>query len=307
MIENDAPLFGRLMTAMVTPFDDSGKIDFKSVEKIVDHLISTGTTTILVSGTTGESPTLSDDEKSQLLKSVIAKVDGRVKVVMGTGSNDTEKSVRASQAAEKLGADGLLIVAPYYNKPSQAGIEAHVAKIASSTTVPIIVYNIPGRTGINIAADTMLRIAEKNSTVHAVKESSGDVDQVAEIARRGKGDFRIYSGDDNLTLPFLSVGACGVVSVVSHVAGSQIAQMMEKYFAGDINGARSLHGKYLPLFKGLFRAPNPTCVKYALSTMGLCKENLRLPLIPLDKSQKAELDAVLSDLGIKGEASVASK
>jgi 4-hydroxy-tetrahydrodipicolinate synthase len=308
MIKNDAPLFGRLITAMVTPFGDDGKIDFKAVEKLVNHLIATGTTTILVSGTTGESPTLSDDEKAELLKAVIGHVDGRVKVIMGAGSNDTEKSVKSSQAAEKIGADGLLIVAPYYNKPSQAGIEAHVARIAQSTPLPIIVYNIPGRTGINIAADTMLKIAEKNANVHAVKESSGDVDQVAEIARRATGSyFRIYSGDDNLTLPFLSVGACGVVSVVSHVAGSEIVEMIDKHFAGDFDGARELHGRYLPLFKGLFRAPNPTCVKYALSTLGLCKENLRLPLIPLDKAQKAELDAVLNDPAVKSKASLASK
>ncbi len=301
MIGNDAPLFGRMLTAMVTPFDDDGEVDYKASEKIADHLLTTGTTTILVSGTTGESPTTSDDEKIDLLKCVLSVAKGRAKVILGTGTNDTAKSIKLTQRAQREGAEGALVVAPYYNKPSQAGILAHVEKIASATTLPIIVYNIPGRTGVNITPDTMLRIMEKCENVHALKDSTGGVDQAAEISAHAHERFRIYSGDDILTLPYLSVGACGVVSVASHVAGEAISRMMAKFFSGDIDGARKLHYQYMHLFKGLFAAPNPTCVKYALSRIGLCKEHLRLPLVPLDETQKAQLDKILD------EASVTSK
>ncbi len=299
MIGTDAPLFGRVITAMVTPFDDADKIDFKAVEKLVNHLIQTGTSTIVVSGTTGESPTLDADEKKDLLKSVLEIAGTRAKVIMGSGSNDTRKSVEASKAAEKLGAHGLLVVAPYYNKPSQAGLLAHFAEVANNTSLPIFVYNIPGRTGINITSETMIKLAEKHKNIHALKDSTGSVDQAGEIAAMARQDFRIYSGDDYLTLPFLSVGAAGIVSVASHIVGAPIKEMCDAFFAGKLDEARELHYKYLPIFKALFAAPNPTCVKYALSKMGLCKENLRLPLVPLDAQQKETLDKVLGTVSQK--------
>ncbi len=298
MIGTDAPLFGRVVTAMVTPFDDDGKIDYKSAEKVANHLFKTGTGTIVVSGTTGEAPTLTDEEKIDLLKCIVSVAKGRGRVIMGAGSNDTEKSVKLAQQAHREGADGLLIVAPYYNKPSQAGIEAHVGKIAAASTLPMIVYNIPSRTGVNILPATMIRIMEKCDTVHALKDSSGNVEQAAEIASHARDGFRIYSGDDILTLPFLSVGACGVVSVASHLIGEAIHGMMAKYFSGDVDGPRTIHYKYLPLFKGLFTAPNPTCVKYALSKLGLCKENLRLPLVPLTEEEKQVFKQILKDTGV---------
>lgn len=293
MIGTDAPLFGRVITAMITPFDDSDKIDFKAVEKLVNHLIQTGTSAIVVSGTTGESPTLDTQEKKDLLKFVLETAGNRAKVIMGTGYNDTRKSVEASREAEKLGAHGLLVVAPYYNKPSQGGLLAHFGEVANSSILPIIVYNIPGRTGINITSETMLKLVDKHKNIHALKDSTGSVDQTGEIAGAARKDFRIYSGDDYLTLPFLSVGAAGVISVASHIVGSPIKEMCDAYFDGKLDRARELHYKYLPIFKALFAAPNPTCPKYALSKMGMCKENLRLPLIPLDAQQKATLDKVL--------------
>jgi 4-hydroxy-tetrahydrodipicolinate synthase len=279
---------------MVTPFKvDGSAIDYDQLETLVEHLIKTGSTALVVAGTTGESPTLTDDEKKELLKRTIALVKGRVKVIMGTGSNITAKSIKATQEAEALGADGALVVAPYYNKPSQAGLLAHFGAIASASSLPIIVYNIPGRTGINIAVDTIVELAQNHKNIAALKDSTGNVDQASDIADRAPEHFRIYSGDDNMTLPFLSVGACGVISVASHLAGPQISEMMESFFAGNLDQARSLHYKLMPLFKGLFIAPNPTCVKYLLGRKGLINDSLRLPLVPLSAAQKASMDLLL--------------
>lgn len=299
MIGNDGNIFGRVMTAMITPFDDELKIDFKATEKLVDYLIKNGTDTLVVAGTTGESPTLDDNEKKELLKAVLAHANGRAKVIMGTGSNDTAKSVKASQEAEKLGADGLLVVAPYYNKPSQEGLLAHFETIAKATQLPIILYNIPGRTGVNVSAETTVEIAKRCPNLHALKDSTGSVEQTAEIAGVARESFRVYSGDDYLTLPFLSVGASGVISVASHIIGTQIQEMITAYFSGKLDRARQLHYENLPMFKGLFTAPNPTCVKYALASMGICKPNLRLPLVPLSGQPKTQLDKLLKETNAK--------
>jgi 4-hydroxy-tetrahydrodipicolinate synthase len=304
VIKTDAPLFGRVMTAMVTPFDDQLKVDFKATEKLVKHLLSTGTTCLVVSGTTGESPTLEDSEKRDLLKAVINVAKGKAKVVMGTGYNATTKSIKASQEAESLGADGLLVVAPYYNKPSQSGMLKHYGEIAKSTSLPIIVYNIPGRTGVNITPDTMLAMIESNHNIHALKDSTGSVEQSAEIAGKARESFKIYSGDDYLTLPFLSIGASGIVSVASHVVGQPISDMIDDFFAGRLDAAREKHYKYLPIFKGLFSAPNPTCVKYALSVLGICTEHLRLPLVPLDKQEKQVINQLLKEADLTAKSSV---
>lgn len=293
-VRNNAPLFGRIATAMVTPFKDDLSCDWEAVDKLVDHLVSTGTDTIVVAGTTGESPTLEDDEKKDLVKRVIKVNKARAKVVVGTGSNSTSKTVKASKEAESLGADGLLVVAPYYNKPNQDGLLAHYDAVLKATNLPVIAYNIPGRTGININAETLIELSNCFPNLHAVKDSTGSVDQASEVARAANESFRIYSGDDYLTLPFLSVGACGVVSVASHIAGLPIKKMIDAYFAGDIDQARQLHYQYLPLFRGLFASPNPTCIKYALSKLGLCTANVRLPLVGLNHHQKEVLDALLS-------------
>ena len=298
MIRNDAALFGRVITAMVTPFNDEMEIDYRAVERIVDHLVQTGTDTLVVSGTTGESPTLEDFEKKELLKAVLSLSKGRAKVILGTGSNSTIKSVHASREAEKLGADGILVVAPYYNKPNQDGLIAHFKAVAEATTLPIILYNIPGRTGTNVTAETTLELSRQLPNLHALKDSTGGVDQAADIAGKAREDFLIYSGDDYLTLPFLSVGACGVVSVASHIIGLPIKEMIAAFFQGQLDGARKLHYEYLPLFKGLFTAPNPTCVKYALSRLGLCKPHLRLPLAPLGSEPQKAIDKLIKELKI---------
>ena len=303
MIRTEAPPFGRLITAMVTPFDDQLKIDKPSVAKLVEHLIATGTQTIVVAGTTGESPTLDPAEKTDLLKLVIKESRGRAKTIMGTGSNDTMKSLEATKQAEALGADGVLLVAPYYNKPNQAGLLKHFETIANATRLPVVIYNIPGRTSINIAPETILELAARNPNIHALKDSTGDVEQSAEIAGKAREDFRIYSGDDYLTLPFLSVGACGIISVAGHFAGRQILKMMSDFFAGKLDEAREMHYYLLPLFKGLFAAPNPTCSKYALSRLGICKAHLRLPLVELDADQKTAVEQVLRQCAISAELS----
>lgn len=298
MIKTDAGQFGRLITAMVTPFtgDDAtqNKIDYAALEKLIEHLLSTGTTSIVVAGTTGESPTLEESEKKELLKKVIQQVNKRAKIIMGTGSNITAKSIKSTKEAEELGADGVLVVAPYYNKPSQAGLLAHFGAIAQSTSLPIIAYNIPGRTGINMSVETIVELAQKHKNIAALKDSTGNVEQASDVAAAAPEHFRIYSGDDNMTLPFLSVGACGVISVASHIIGRDINKMMEAFFAGKLDDARALHYQMMPVFKGLFAAPNPTCVKYALAKANFGKEDLRLPLVPLNAAQKETMDKLLA-------------
>jgi 4-hydroxy-tetrahydrodipicolinate synthase len=276
VITNEADLFGRVLTAMVTPFDKNLKIDYPAVEKLVEHLIKTGTTTLVVAGTTGESPTLEKDEKKELLKAVIDIAKKRVKVIMGTGTNDTAKSIKTTQNAEELGADGALVVAPYYNKPSQAGLTAHFGEIAKSTRLPIMMYNIPGRTGITIGAETIIDLSHKHKNIYAVKDSTGSVELSGDIASHARED------------------ACGVVSVASHFLGQEITRMQDAFFTGKLDVARAAHYEAMPLFKGLFAAPNPTCVKYALSRLGICGENLRLPLVPLSDAQKKDMDTLLA-------------
>jgi 4-hydroxy-tetrahydrodipicolinate synthase len=298
MIKTQDPPFGRVITAMVTPFGDDLEIDYRSVEKVVNYLIATGTDTLLVSGTTGESPTLKHEEKLALLKAVIEFSAGRAKVIMGTGTNATIPSVEATIEAENMGADGALVVAPYYNKPSQEGLLAHFETIANATKLPLFIYNIPGRTGITITSDTLIKLAERCPTVHALKDSTGTVEYAGELGDKSRADFRIYSGDDYLTLPFLAVGASGVVSVASHIIGRAIREMVDLFFTGELDRARAVHYRYTPIFKGLFSAPNPTCVKYALSQLGLCKPHLRLPLVPLNPAQQETLSSVLRSLEI---------
>ncbi len=303
MIRTDKPPFGRLLTAMVTPFDDELKLDHKAIVRVTEHLISIGTETLVVAGTTGESPTLDEAEKTELLRTVIKAASGKAKIIMGTGYNDTAKAAKASKHAEQEGADGILVVAPYYNKPSQQGMLRHFEAVAKATALPMFVYNIPGRTGVNVTAQTMLELTEKVASVHALKDSTGSVDQSAEIAGKAREDFRIYSGDDYLTLPFLSIGGSGIVSVASHFAGRRIQKMMDGFFSNDLDQARKIHYELLPLFKGLFAAPNPTCTKYGLSRLGICSEHLRLPLVPLESAQKAAMDAILKQCNIIAELS----
>lgn len=305
MISTDAPPFGRVITAMVTPFNDELEIDYQAVDRIVTHLIETGSDSIVVAGTTGESPTLEDAEKTQLLKSVLSTAKGRIKVIMGTGYNSTAKSVKASKQAEDLGADAVLVVAPYYNKPNQEGLLGHFADVCNATSLPVILYNIPGRTGINVNPETIVELSKRCPNLHALKDSTGNVDQAADIASKAPEGFRIYSGDDYLTLPFLSIGASGVISVASHVIGSMLQEMIESFFSGQLDKARELHYQCLPLFKGLFAQPNPTCVKYALSHLGICKPYLRQPLSPLSKEGQRAIHSLIEDIKLKTNLTLA--
>lgn len=276
--------FGRLMTAMVTPFNENLEVDFDLTKKLVDHLIETGTDTIVVAGTTGESPTLSKEEKYQLFEKVLEFTSGRAKVIAGTGTNDTKSSIEITKKAEEIGVDGVMLVAPYYNKPSQEGLYKHFSTIANNTKLPIMIYNIPGRTGINILPKTIIELS-KIGNIFAVKEASGDITQMGEIIKKTDKDFLLYSGDDKLTIPVLSIGGYGIVSVASHVVGNQMKEMIQYYSSGKTNEAASIHLQLLELFEGIFITANPAPIKYLLNNIGVNVGDVRLPLVGLTGDQ----------------------
>lgn len=288
--------FGSLITAMVTPFNQAEQIDELALSRLIDHLIRTGTTAILACGTTGESPTLTHDEKLQLFEATLRAVDGRVPVLVGTGSNVTKQSIELSREAAALGVDGLLLVAPYYNKPSQEGLYAHFASIADAIDLPVMIYNVPGRTSVNIETDTILRLAQIPN-VFAVKEASGIFTQIAHIAAEKPDDFLLYSGDDKFTLPMLSLGAAGVVSVASHVVGSEMRQMMDLFWHGETEEAAIWSARLLPMFEGLFATSSPAPVKAALSLIGQPVGSVRQPLLPVSGALEAHLQELLHRLG----------
>ncbi|MHA6484342.1 4-hydroxy-tetrahydrodipicolinate synthase [Paenibacillus sp. strain BS8-2] len=284
--------FGRLITAMVTPFDEEGQIDWQTAGKLIDYLIEEqGSDSIVVSGTTGESPTLTEEEKMKLFTFAVERAAGRSKIIAGTGSNDTAHTIHLTKSAEKCGVDGILLVAPYYNKPSQEGLYRHFKAVAESTALPIVLYNVEGRTGINISVDTTLRLAQLSNVV-ATKDCAS-LEQLTQIVSGAPDGFRVYSGDDGMTLPALSVGAFGIVSVASHVIGSDMKSMIEAYVAGRVEEAAKLNGKLFPVFKGLFHCPhpvpNPVAVKYALSLKGLPVGGVRLPLVEASEAEQAFL------------------
>jgi 4-hydroxy-tetrahydrodipicolinate synthase len=291
--------FGRIVTAMVTPFDDSLKLDWEKTARLVEYLIEDQQTdSIIVAGTTGESPTLSDNEKLELFRFVVKHARGRAKVIAGTGSNDTAHSVHLTQEAENTGVDGLLLVAPYYSRPSQSGLLAHFRTIAESTKLPIMIYNIPSRTGTNVLPATFLTLAEMPNVV-AVKESSGDLDQMTKIIAGLPDGVRLYSGDDNLTLPVLSIGGHGVVSVTSHIIGKEMKAMINAYLEGRPQEAAALHAKLHPVFKGMFNCPhpvsNPVPIKHALKLKGIDCGSVRLPLAPVSEDEAAFIESLLRE------------
>lgn len=255
--------FGRVSTAMVTPFDNKGNVDFQKTSLLVNHLINQGTDSLVISGTTGESPSLSTEEKLALFSEVIKVVDGRVPVIAGTGNNNTYASIELTKKAEELGVDGVMLVAPYYNKPNQSGLYKHFLSIAESTKLPVMLYNIPGRSAVNVAPETIIELSKVDNIV-AVKEASADLDAMTKIIAETDADFSLYSGDDAFTLPVLAIGGTGVVSVASHVIGQEIQEMVQSFFNGNYTQAAQLHQKLLPLMRGLFKAPNPVPVKTAL-------------------------------------------
>lgn len=285
--------FGNILTAMVTPFQDNGEIDFEATRHLVNHLIENGTDGLVIAGTTGESPTLSDDEKIQLIEFVIKTANKRIPVIAGTGSNNTNASIELTRKAEEAGADGIMLVAPYYNKPSQEGLYQHFKAIAKSTKLPIMLYNIPGRSSVNIKPETIIRLSEIPN-ITSVKEASGDLDAAAKIINHTADDFVVYTGDDSMTLPMLSIGGDGVVSVASHVIGNEMQEMVKKFHAGDVKEAAALHRHLLPIMKELFAAPSPTPVKEALNHIGVSVGGVRLPLVPLNDEERESLLKVLS-------------
>jgi 4-hydroxy-tetrahydrodipicolinate synthase len=291
------PAFGRLLTAMVTPFNPEGQVDYEMAARLANHLVEQGNEGLVVCGTTGESPTLTWDEEYQLFQVVLESVGSRATVLAGTGSNSTREAIAATAKAAKLGLHGSLQVCPYYNKPPQEGLYQHFKAIAQNADLPLLLYNIPGRTGVNLLPETVARLAEIPSII-GVKEAAGSIEQVCAIRELTSSDFLIYSGDDALTLPFLSVGAHGVISVAAHLVGPQMQQMIKAFITGDIHQAQVFHQKLLPLFRALFLTTNPIPVKCALELMGWPVGQPRLPLVQASETVREQLNNVLKTLSL---------
>ncbi len=280
---------GEVLTAMVTPILNNGDVDYAKVEQLAVYLTENGSDSIVVTGTTGESPTLTHEEEIKILHAAKKGVKNNAKVIMGTGSNCTKTAVEMSKLAEQEGADAVLCVVPYYNKPSQRGMIEHFSAIAEAVNLPIIMYNIPSRTGVNMSVDTVKFLAEKYNNIAALKQSYGDMDTITELNINTPDDFTILSGDDSLTLPMMSLGVHGVISVASHIFGKEIKMMIKEFKSGNIVKARNIHNKLYPVFRKLFMAPNPTPVKAALSEIGLINDYVRQPLVSLTVEEKTEL------------------
>ncbi len=287
---------GEVITAMVTPLNEKREVDFSGLDKLIDHLINSSSDAILVAGTTGESPTLTHEEEYEILYSTKSRVSGARKIIMGAGSNSTKTAVESSKKAQEIGADAILSVVPYYNKPNQQGMIEHFGAIAKAVDIPIIMYNIPGRTGVNMTPQTVAFLAKEYSNIVALKQSYPDMDTITELRSICPEDFAIYCGDDSLTLPMLSLGAHGVISVASHVVGDEIKSLIHNFKSGQIKAARNMHQKLYPLFRKLFMAPNPVPVKAVLSKLKIIENFVRRPLVELNEIERAELFDVLNDV-----------
>ena len=291
------PELGNLITAMVTPFDDDLKVDYDRVAELAVRLADAGSD-ILVSGTTGESPTTSAEEKLKMYEVVRDAVGDDVGIMSGTGSNDTAKSIALTKKASELDIDAIMLVGPYYNKPSQEGFYQHFSTIARNTELPVIVYNVPGRTGKNIEASTVVRLAEDVENIIGCKEASGDIAQIAEICRDVPEGFRVWSGDDGMTLPILSVGGVGVISVAAHIAAEEIGEMIDSYHNGDVARAAEIHHRLMPLYSACFLpSGNPPCVKKALEVTGFPVGGTRLPVVPCSEKDAECITSVCKNLG----------
>lgn len=290
--------FGRVLTAMVTPFDHDLKVDYEAAVKLAQRLLDNGSDGLVVLGTTGESPTLTKEEKIKLCSTVVETVGGKATVIAGVGTNSTAATVEMTRELEKTGVDAVMAVAPYYNKPSQEGLYRHFRAVAEATPLPLMVYNIPGRTGVNVLPDTLARLAKDLPNMAAVKEASGDINQIAELRRIAPPRLMIYSGDDALTLPVLSVGGVGIVSVASHLVGKQIHQMVDLFFEGKAEQAAVMHGKLLPFFRAMFVTTNPVPVKTALNLAGIKVGGVRLPLCEAAPKEVEVIKTALSGAGL---------
>ncbi|MBU2548417.1 MAG: 4-hydroxy-tetrahydrodipicolinate synthase [Proteobacteria bacterium] len=289
-------MFEGVMVAIVTPFS-AGQIDEEAFRRLINYQIENGVHCIVPCGTTGESPTLSHEEHRKVIKMAIDEVKGRVPVLAGTGSNSTAEAIELTRYAKEAGADGALMVSPYYNKPTQEGIYQHFKAVAEAASLPIVVYNIPGRTGSNILPETMGRLAKIDQIV-GLKEATGDLGQMALTIQACGPEFKVVSGDDNLTLPLMAVGGRGVISVASHLVPRRMVELYDKFMAGDIDGARRIHYELLPLFKAMFLETNPIPVKTALGMMGMIKPEFRLPMCPMSEANQATLRGLLESYGL---------
>jgi 4-hydroxy-tetrahydrodipicolinate synthase len=285
-------------TAIVTPFKN-GQLDEAALARLIKSQIKGGVDGIVPVGTTGESPTVSYDEHVEIIKLSVKLAAGKVKVLAGTGSNSTSEAIYLTKCAEEAGADGSLQVAPYYNKPTQEGLYQHFLAIAKNTKLPIILYSIPGRCGVEIGIDTVARLVKACKNIVGIKEAGGSCDRVSQLRAAVGPKFTILSGDDSLTLPFMSVGAVGVISVASNVIPREVSQMVRAFAAGDLRKAQQLHTRFYPLFKDLFIESNPVPVKAVLAGWGMIEEEYRLPLVPLTEASRTKLKATLKAVGLK--------
>ena len=293
------PYFGRLLTAMVTPFNADGSVNYAAGADFADWLLANGSDGLVVEGSTGEAATMDMDEKIKFMQTIVARVNGRAKIVAGAGTNCTASTIDLVKKMEACGVDGVLVVGPYYNKPTHEGYYQHFAAVAKATKLPIIVYNVPGRTGGNIAPETVARLAADFSNIVAIKEAAGNVAQTAELYRVLPEDFSIYSGDDGLILPFMSVGACGLISVLANVNGNLLQQLMQAYSEGRVKDAADLNKVMVPLAKAMFIESNPIPIKAAVTKVtGIEAGAPRLPLTPISAAAEAKLDAALKAAGM---------
>ncbi len=289
-------MFEGVFTALVTPFRD-GELDEPALRHLVEHQIESGVDGVVPCGSTGESATLSHAEHCRVVEVVVEAVAGRVRVLAGTGSNNTREAIELTRHAREAGADGALLISPYYNKPTQEGIVAHFTAVARETGLPLVVYNIPGRTASNMLPETLARLAEVENVV-GVKESCGDIDQIAHVVAACPSGFSVLSGDDAVTLPLLAVGGKGVISTTSNVAPADMVELVRLARAGDFEAARKVHFRLLPLFDALFCETNPIPVKAAVALQGRCGDEIRLPLTPLTQGNRERLQMVLKELGL---------
>jgi 4-hydroxy-tetrahydrodipicolinate synthase len=289
--------FGSVITAMVTPFRDDYALDLDGAQSLAAWLLENGTDGLVVAGSTGEAPTLTHQEKRDLFRAIVEVAKGKGKVICGTGTYDTAETVELTRDAEQSGADAVLVVTPYYNRPPQSGLIAHFTKVADSTNLPIILYNIPSRTACLIETDTLLRLAEVENIV-AVKDSTGDFQTASRIMKESPPDFDLYSGDDWATFPLCCMGGAGIVSVASHLVGDRIREMIELIQTGDVPSARKIHDDLMPLFKGLFVTSNPIPVKVALEIAGRPVGPPRLPLVPATTEERAKVQQAMRDAGV---------
>lgn len=293
------PYFGRLLTAMVTPFNEDGSVNYDAGCQLADWLLANGTDGLVIEGSTGEAATMTMDEKIKFMQTIVKHIGGRAPIVAGAGTNCTASTIELAQAMEKCGVDGLLVVGPYYNKPTQEGYYQHFAAVAKAVKLPIIVYNVPGRTGSNIAPATIARLAADFDNIVAVKEAAGNVAQTAELYRVLPERISIYSGDDGLILPFMAVGACGLISVLANCNGRILQDVMQAYSEGRVQDAAELNKKMVPLAKAMFMESNPIPIKAAVTKVtGIPAGAPRLPLTPISAEAEAKLDEVLREYGM---------